>query len=43
MSLCAGDAIAVGTQSYSEQVFSWTSSGSGFWMLEWNSRLNSHV
>jgi hypothetical protein len=42
--LGAGDAVNFGEQSsYSEQIFCWTDSSNAYYMVDWDSRLNSHV
>jgi hypothetical protein len=39
-----GDAIQMGeNSSYSEQFFAWTDSSNGYYMVDWDSRLNSHL
>jgi hypothetical protein len=44
LGLGAGDALNLAEQSYPEQYFSWVdSSETGYYMIEWDSRLNSHV
>lgn len=40
--LGAGDAINLGEQSYPEQFFSWSDATTGYYFVEWDSRLNSH-
>lgn len=38
----AGDAFNLGEQSYNEQFFSWVDTNTGYYIIDWDSRLNSH-
>ncbi|MEW5841101.1 MAG: hypothetical protein AB1753_08860 [Thermoproteota archaeon] len=37
-----GDAFNLGEQPYNEQFFSWADTSTGYYTVEWDSRLNSH-
>jgi hypothetical protein len=39
----AGDTISIGEQASREQFFSWTDTSTGYYTVEWDSRLNSHL
>lgn len=41
--LGAGESVGLGEQSYNESIYSWTDTSTGYYIVEWDSRLNSHL